>query len=99
MNSIKWFIFLTWTVPENVEVLDNLSESVVSVHEVKVKEEAPAEEELVEGAEEGAEKVRQPRRTLKPKRRASRLKPKRNKACVPDFRVGKPRSPLRIDAA
>jgi large subunit ribosomal protein L25 len=42
-------------VPENAEVLDNLSESVVSVHEVKVKEEAPAEEELVEGAEEGAE--------------------------------------------
>ena len=41
-------------VPENVEVLDNLSESVVSVHEVKVKEEAPAEEELVEGAAEGA---------------------------------------------
>ena len=42
-------------VPESAEVLDNLSESVVSVHEVKVKEEAPAEEELVEGAEEGAE--------------------------------------------
>jgi len=47
------------TVPDNIEVLDNSSESVVSVHEVKVKEEAPAEEELVEGAEvvgeEGAE--------------------------------------------
>jgi large subunit ribosomal protein L25 len=43
------------TVPDNIEILDNLSESVVSVHEVKVKEEAPAEEELVEGAEEGAE--------------------------------------------
>lgn len=43
------------TVPENVEVLDNMGESVVSVHEVKVKEEAPAEEELVEGAEEGVE--------------------------------------------
>ena len=40
---------------ENVEVLDHLSEAVVSVHEVKVKEEAPAEEEAVEGAEEGAE--------------------------------------------
>ena len=42
------------TIPENIEVLDNLSESVVSVHEVKVKEEASAEEG-VEGAEEGAE--------------------------------------------
>ena len=42
------------TVPDNVEVLDNLSESVVSVHEVKVKEEAAAEEEAIEGAEEGA---------------------------------------------
>jgi large subunit ribosomal protein L25 len=43
------------TVPDHIEVLDNLSESVVSVHEVKVKEEAPAEEEVIEGAEEGAE--------------------------------------------
>ena len=43
------------TVGDNIEILDNLSEAVVSVHEVKVKEEAPAEEELVEGAEEGAE--------------------------------------------
>lgn len=43
------------TVPDNIEVLDNSSESVVSVHEVKIKEEAPAEEELVEDAEEGAE--------------------------------------------
>ncbi len=43
------------TVPESAEVLDNMSESVVSVHEVKVKEEAPAEEELVEGAEVGEE--------------------------------------------
>ena len=43
------------TVPDNLEVLDNPSSSVVSVHEVKIKEEAPAEEELVEGAEEGAE--------------------------------------------
>lgn len=43
------------TVGDNIEVLDNLSEAVVSVHEVKVKEEAPAEEELVEGAEGGAE--------------------------------------------
>ncbi|MCZ6512811.1 MAG: 50S ribosomal protein L25 [Nitrospinae bacterium] len=43
------------TVPDNLEVLDNPSESVVSVHEVKIKEEAPAEEELVEGAEEGVE--------------------------------------------
>ena len=42
-------------IPENVEVLDHLSEAVVSVHEVKVKEEEPAEEEVVEGAEEGAE--------------------------------------------
>lgn len=42
-------------VPAGAEVLDNMSESVVSVHEVKVKEEAPAEEELVEGAEEGGE--------------------------------------------
>ena len=43
------------TVPDNLEVLDNPSESVVSVHEVKIKEEAPAEEELVEGVEEGEE--------------------------------------------
>ncbi len=43
------------TVPDNIEVLDNSSESVVSVHEVKIIEEAPAEEELVEDAEEGAE--------------------------------------------
>ena len=43
------------TVPDNIEVLDNSSESVVSVHEVKIKEEAPEEEELVEDAEEGAE--------------------------------------------
>ena len=43
------------TVGDNIEILDHLSEAVVSVHEVKVKEEAPAEEELVEGAEEGAE--------------------------------------------
>jgi large subunit ribosomal protein L25 len=42
-------------VPGNIEVLDNPSESVVSVHEVKIKEEAPVEEEVVEGAEEGAE--------------------------------------------
>ncbi len=42
-------------VPDNIEILDHLSESVVSVHEVKVVEEAPAEEELVEGAEEGEE--------------------------------------------
>ena len=41
-------------IPENVEVLDHMSEAVVSVHEVKVVEEAPAEEEVVEG-EEGAE--------------------------------------------
>ena len=43
------------TVPDNIEVLDNSSESVVSVHEVKIIEEAPEEEELVEDAEEGAE--------------------------------------------
>lgn len=43
------------TIPDNIEVLDNLSEAVVSVHEVKVKEEAPAEEEVIEGAEEGEE--------------------------------------------
>lgn len=43
------------TVPDNVEILDHLSEAVVSVHEVKVKEEEPAEEEAVEGEEEGAE--------------------------------------------
>ncbi len=43
------------TVPDNLEVLDNPSASVVSVHEVKIVEEAPAEEELVEGAEEGVE--------------------------------------------
>ena len=43
------------TVPDNLEVLDNPSASVVSVHEVKIIEEAPAEEELVEGAEEGVE--------------------------------------------
>lgn len=42
-------------VPANVEILDHLSEAVVSVHEVKVKEEEPAEGELVEGAEEGEE--------------------------------------------
>jgi large subunit ribosomal protein L25 len=42
-------------VPGNIEILDNLSESVVAVHEGKVKEDAPAEEELVEGAEEGVE--------------------------------------------
>ena len=42
-------------VPENIEVLDNPSDSVVSVHEVKVVEEKPEEEELVEGAEEGVE--------------------------------------------
>jgi len=40
-------------VPENIEILDHLSEAVVSVHEVKVKEEA-APEEVIEG-EEGAE--------------------------------------------
>lgn len=43
------------TVPDNLEVLDHPSESVVSVHEVKVKEEVPEEEEVVEGVEEGAE--------------------------------------------
>ena len=42
-------------IPENVEVLGHLEDAVVSVHEVKVKEEAPAEEEAVEGEEEGAE--------------------------------------------
>ena len=41
-------------IPDNVEVLDHLSEAVVSVHEVKVKE-AATEEEVIEGAEEGAE--------------------------------------------
>lgn len=40
-------------VPENIEILDHLSEAVVSVHEVKVKEEK-ATEEVIEG-EEGAE--------------------------------------------
>ncbi len=40
-------------VPDNVEILDHLSEAVVSVHEVKVKAETTAEEEAVEG--EGAE--------------------------------------------
>lgn len=40
-------------VPENIEILDHLSEAVVSVHEVKVKEEV-VEEAVVEG-EEGAE--------------------------------------------
>ena len=40
-------------VPDNVEVLDNSGESVVSVHQVKVKEEK-AEEEVLEGGEEGA---------------------------------------------
>ena len=43
------------TVPDNLEVLDHPSESVVSVHEVKIKEEAPAEEELVESAVDGEE--------------------------------------------
>ena len=42
------------TVGENIEILGHLSEAVVSVHEVKVKEEK-VEEEVVEGAEEGAE--------------------------------------------
>jgi len=42
-------------VPDNIEILDHLSEAVVSVHEVKVVEEVPVEEELVEGAEEGEE--------------------------------------------
>jgi large subunit ribosomal protein L25 len=41
------------SVGDNIEILDHLSEAVVSVHEVKVKEEASAEE-VVEGAEEGA---------------------------------------------
>jgi large subunit ribosomal protein L25 len=41
------------TVGDNIEILDHLSEAVVSVHEVKVKEEATPEE-VVEGAEEGA---------------------------------------------
>ncbi|NIQ02125.1 MAG: 50S ribosomal protein L25 [Nitrospinaceae bacterium] len=40
-------------IPEHFEILDQLSESVVSVHEVKVKEEKAEEE--VEGVEEGAE--------------------------------------------
>ncbi len=47
------------TIPENSEVLDLPSEAVVSVHEVKIKEEVPeeGEEVLEEGAEaaEGAE--------------------------------------------
>ncbi|HKI49677.1 MAG TPA: 50S ribosomal protein L25 [Desulfobacteria bacterium] len=43
------------TVGDNIEILDHLSEAVVSVHEVKVKEEAPAEGELVEGEEAGEE--------------------------------------------
>ena len=43
------------TVPDNLEVQNNPSESVVSVHEVKVKEEVPEEEEVVEGVEEDAE--------------------------------------------
>jgi len=43
------------SVPENLEVLDHPSDPVVSVHEVKVKEEIPEEEEVVEGVEEGAE--------------------------------------------
>ena len=43
-------------IPENIEVLDNPSDPVVSVHEVKVAEEKVAEEVLVEGAAvEGAE--------------------------------------------
>ena len=41
-------------VPENIEILDHLSEAVVSVHEVKVKE-AATPEEAIEGVEEGAE--------------------------------------------
>jgi large subunit ribosomal protein L25 len=41
------------TVGENIEILDHLSEAVVSVHEVKVKVEATAEE--AEATEEGAE--------------------------------------------
>jgi len=41
------------TVGENIEILDHLSEAVVSVHEVKVKAEATTE--VAEGAEEGAE--------------------------------------------
>jgi large subunit ribosomal protein L25 len=41
-------------VGENIEILDHLSEAVVSVHEVKVKEEKVAGE-VVEGEEEGAE--------------------------------------------
>ena len=41
------------TVGDNIEILDNLSEAVVSVHEVKVKAEATTE--AVEGEEEGAE--------------------------------------------
>ena len=43
------------TVPDNLEVQNNPSESVVSVHEVKVKEEVPEEEAVVEGVEEDAE--------------------------------------------
>jgi len=43
------------TVPDNLEVQNNPSESVVSVHEVKVKEEVPEEEAVVEGVEEGVE--------------------------------------------
>ena len=42
------------TVGDNIEILDHLSEAVVSVHEVKVKAEATATE-AVEGEEEGAE--------------------------------------------
>ena len=41
-------------VPDNVEVLDNSGDAVVSVHEVKVKEEKVEGEEELEGAEEGA---------------------------------------------
>ena len=40
-------------VGENIEILDHLSEAVVSVHEVKVKAEATSVE-AVEGEEEGA---------------------------------------------
>ncbi len=42
-------------VPENIEILDHLSEAVVSVHEVKVKAETTTE--VVEGEEEGAEEA------------------------------------------
>lgn len=41
-------------IPENVEVIANPGESVVSVHEVKVKEAKAGEEEGLEGAAEGA---------------------------------------------